>query len=133
MVRVAGRSPGKQRTPADFVIVFFMGGVTLTSMVGNDRSLSNAVTIVLGIAATHYCLVWLKQWSPAAGRIIDGTPLVLYERGNWQKDVMKHMSIHETDVMAAVRDKGMRGLEEVRYAVLERNGEISIIANGSGA
>src|SRR3954454_17606276 len=67
MVRVVGRRPGKQMTPFDYVLVFFMGGLTLTPMVGNDRSLINAVTIVVTIAVTHFALAWLKQWSPAVG------------------------------------------------------------------
>ena len=38
MVRIAGRRPGKQITPFEFVLIFFIGGVTLTPMVGDDRS-----------------------------------------------------------------------------------------------
>src|SRR5215217_3971339 len=81
MVRVVGRRPGKQMTPFDYVLVFFMGGLTLTPMVGNDRSLVNAVTIVLTIALTHFGLAWVKERFPRIGRIVDGVPVVLIERG----------------------------------------------------
>jgi uncharacterized membrane protein YcaP (DUF421 family) len=37
-VRVVGRRPGKQLTPFEFVLVFFMGGLALTAMVGNEAS-----------------------------------------------------------------------------------------------
>ena len=40
---------------------------------------------------------------------------------------MKGMRIADDDVMAIARDKGLKSLEEVEYAILERNGEISII------
>jgi uncharacterized membrane protein YcaP (DUF421 family) len=127
MVRVAGRRPGKQLTPFEFVLIFFMGGVTLTPMVGDDRSLTNALLTIATIAVTHFVLSWLKQVSPAVGRVVDGTPLVLLEKGRWQSETMEKMAIQDNDVMATARDQGIKTLEDIDYAVLERNGEISII------
>jgi uncharacterized membrane protein YcaP (DUF421 family) len=131
MVRVVGRRPGKQMTPFDYVLVFFMGGLTLTPMVGNDRSLVNAATIVLTIALTHFGLAWLRHWSPRIGRIVDGVPIVLIERGKVLPPRLDGMVVQEADIMAAARDRGVEHLDEIEYAVLERNGEISIIAYGS--
>ena len=128
MVRVVGRRPGKQMTPFDYVLVFFMGGLTLTPMVGNDRSLINAVTIVVTIAVTHFAVAWLKHWFPTVGRIVDGVPVVLIERGRLLQPRLDGTVIQEADIMAAARDRGVDRLEDIEYAVLERNGEISIIA-----
>ncbi len=127
MVRIAGRRPGKQLTPFEFVFVFFIGGVTLTPMVGNDRSLSNALCIITTIAVTHFVISWLKQRSPAFGRVVDGTPLVLLKKGEWQIETMKKMRIQDDDVMAVARDNGLERLDQIDYAFLERNGEISVI------
>jgi uncharacterized membrane protein YcaP (DUF421 family) len=54
VVRIVGRRPGKQITPFEFVIVFFMGGLALTAMVGDDASLTNAFVQILTIALTHF-------------------------------------------------------------------------------
>jgi uncharacterized membrane protein YcaP (DUF421 family) len=131
MVRVVGRRPGKQMTPFDFVLVFFLGGLTLTPMVGNDRSLINALTIVASIAVTHFVLVWLKQRFPAFGRVLDGTPLVLLEKGQWHQRTMDQLAVQDQDVMAAARDKGLERPDQIEYAILERNGEISIIQSSN--
>ena len=131
MVRVVGRRPGKQMTPFDYVLVFFMGGLTLTPMVGNDRSLVNAATIVLTIAVTHFALAWLKHWSPTIGKFLDGVPVVLIERGQLLQPRLAGMVVQSEDIMAAARDRGVERLDQIEYAVLERNGEISIIAYGS--
>jgi uncharacterized membrane protein YcaP (DUF421 family) len=127
IVRTAGRRPGKQITPFEFVFVFFVGGLTLTSMVGNDRSLTNALTIVVAIAVTHFLLAWLQQRWRTLGLIIDGTPLVLLKKGEWQIEAMQRMRIQDDDVMAMARDNGLERLDQIEYAILERNGEISII------
>ena len=128
MVRIAGRRPGKQLIPFEFVLIFFMGGVMLTPMINDDRSLTNALLTIASIALTHFVLSWLKQISPAFGRVIDGTPLVLLAKRQWQTENMANMAIQDNDVMAVARDEGLKTLEEIDYAVLERNGEISIIA-----
>ena len=127
MVRIAGRRPGKQITPFEFVLIFFIGGVTLTPMVGNDRSLSNALCIITTIALTHFAIAWLKQRFPAFGRIVDGTPLVLLAKGDWQVETMQKMRLQDDDVMAMARDNGLERLDQIEYAILERNGEISIV------
>ena len=127
MVRIAGRRPGKQLAPFEFILIFFMGGLTLTPMVGNDQSLTNALLTITAIAVTHYVIAWLKQVSPTFGRIIDGTPLVLLEKGKWHTETMLRMRIQIDDVLTMARDQGLTSLDEIEYAVLERNGEISIV------
>ena len=127
MVRIVGRRPGKQMTPFEFVLIFFMGGVILTPMVGDDRSLSNALVTIMTIGITHTLIAWLKQKSPAFGRIVDGTPLVLLQNNEWQTETLSNMAIQDDDVMAMARDQGLSTLDEIEYAFVERNGEISII------
>lgn len=113
-------------TPFDFVLIFFLGGLTLTPMVGEDRSIVNAVVIITTIAVTHFILVWLKQRSSSFGKVMDGTPLVLFEKDQWRTETMKKQRVVKDDVMASARDNGVESLEQIEYAVLERNGEISI-------
>jgi uncharacterized membrane protein YcaP (DUF421 family) len=131
MMRIAGRRPGKQMAPVDFILVFFSGGLVLTTTVGDDKSFVNALSQIAAICAAHYILVALRSRYPSFGRIVDGTPLVLLERGRWRHQVMKTMLIQDADVMALARDQGVENLEQVEYAVLERNGQISIITKKS--
>jgi uncharacterized membrane protein YcaP (DUF421 family) len=58
---------------------------------------------------------------------LDGTPLVLLEGGYWRTQTMRHMRISQDDVMTAARDHNLRTLSDIHTAILERNGEISVI------
>jgi len=127
IVRTAGRRPGKQLTPFEFILVFFMGGVTLTSMVADEGSLTNALNQITTVALLHFGLSWLRQRSAWFGRITDGTPLLLLQKGQWQADTMRRMRIPDDDVMALAREQGLERLDQIGYAILERNGSISII------
>ncbi len=127
VVRIVGRRPGKQLTPFEFVIIFFLGGLTLTFMVGDDRSLTNAFVQITAVGLTYYVVMFLRQRYPKFARYTDGTPLVLMDKGKWLPKTMAYMGIADDDVMAAARDKNILTLEQIEYAILERNGEISVI------
>jgi uncharacterized membrane protein YcaP (DUF421 family) len=129
VVRVLSRRPGGQLTLFEFVIVFLIGGVVILSTVGKDRSVVNCTTAILTIGLLHYTVSAIKSRFPSFGAVVDGTPLTLLKNGEWQLEVMKGMRIDPEDVMAAARTKGVSSIHDVAYAVLERNGAISIIKN----
>ena len=126
-VRVLSRRPGGQMTLFEFVIVFLIGGVIILSTVGDDRSITNCVGAVIVIGLMHGLVSWGKTTSPRFGAIVDGTPLVILKDDEWQEEIMKGMRLDANDVMAAARTKGLRDLSQIKYAILERNGTISII------
>jgi uncharacterized membrane protein YcaP (DUF421 family) len=127
IVRIVGRRPGKQLTPFEFVLIFFIGGLALTAMVGDEASLTNAVIQILTIGLAHYGIVLLRSRSPRIARLFDGTPLLLLEKGQWRSQSLSRMGIQDDDVMASARDQGIKTLDKIQIAVLERNGEISVI------
>lgn len=130
-VRILSRRPGAQMTPFEFVLIFLIGGIIILSTLGNDLSETGSVCTVITIGLMHGLVAYLKQRFPKFGVLVDGTPLVLLKDGAWQSDVMRRMRIDEMDVMAAARKKGVRTLDGIKYAVLERNGGISIIKKQS--
>lgn len=130
-VRVLTRRPGGQMTLGDFVLVFLMGGVIIASTVGSDKSLTNCTCAVLTVGLLHRTVSYVKSKYPRLGAIIDGTPLVLMRNGELVEDITRGMQVGRADLEAAARLKGIDSLEDVDYAVLERNGGISIIKRES--
>jgi uncharacterized membrane protein YcaP (DUF421 family) len=127
ITRIVGRRPGAQLTPFEFVLVFYLGGLTLTGMVGEDISLTNAVCQIITIALCHYAITWARTKSQTFGKILDGSPMTLLADGQWRTQALRGMRVQDDDVMAAARVQGLRSLDQIEVAVLERNGEISIL------
>ena len=127
VVRVLTRRPGGQLTLGDFVLVFLMGGVIILSTVGSDRSMTNCVCAVLTVGLLHRAVSYFKIRHPKFGAFVDGTPLVLVRHGEWQEKVGSGMQVGRADLEAATRLKGIRDVSKVDYAILERNGGISVI------
>jgi len=126
-VRFLSRRPGAQMTPFEFVLVFLIGGVIILSTVGNDRSETNSVIAVMTIGLLHRLVSALAVRHRRFGSIVEGIPLVLMEKGQWRAESTQKMRVQDVDVMAAARSKGLKDLSQIRYAVLERLGSISII------
>lgn len=127
VVRVLTRRPGGQMTLGDFVLVFLMGGVIILSTVGSDKSLTNCTCAVITVGLLHRTVSSLKSKYPRLGVIVDGTPIVLMKHGEAQEDIMRGMQVGTADLKAAARLKGVLTLKDVDYAILERNGGISIL------
>lgn len=127
-VRLIGRRVASQLAPFDLVVLFLFAGVTITSILGDDHSSAAMISVVFTLGLMHVLVSWLKTRFAFIGRMVDGTPVVVFERGRWHEHRMRRLRLHEQDVMTAVRQRGLERLAQVRYAVVERDGKISIIA-----
>ena len=130
-VRLIGRRTASMMAPFDLVVLFLFAGATITAVLGDDHSLTAAFSAVCTIGLMHLAVSWVKARSAWFGRIVDGTPVIVYEHGAWHDDRMRQLRIEPQDVMAAARQRGLERLEQVRYAVIERDGKVSIIENRS--
>ena len=89
IVRIVGRRPGKQMTPFEFVLIFFIGGLALTAMVGDEVSFTNAICQIITIGFAHYTLAWARSRSRRLARLVDGTPLILLEHKAWRTHTLR--------------------------------------------
>ena len=126
-VRLIGRRMASMMAPFDIVVLFLFGGALMAGVLADDHSMVAAISVVFSIGLMHVSVSALKARLPWVGRLVDGTPVVVFERGHWHQDRMRDLRMLESDVMAAVRQKGLMRLEQVRYAVVERDGKVSII------
>jgi uncharacterized membrane protein YcaP (DUF421 family) len=131
-IRLLTRRPGSQMTLFEFVLIFLMGGIIIASTMGNDRSVTNATCAVIMVGLIHRGVSYARNRWIRFGKLIDGVPLVIYKSGNWQEEIMREMRVAPEDVLAAARTKGYRGVDDIDYAILERNGQISILSKQAG-
>ena len=126
-MRLIGRRTASMMAPFDLVVLFMIGGTVITAILGDDRSMTATASAIFAIGLMHVLVSELKRRSPTFGRLVDGTPVIVYEKGEWHADRMRTLRLLEQDVMTAVRQRGLMRLEQVRYAVVERDGKISVI------
>lgn len=128
LFRLAGRRTFSEMTAFDFVLLLIISECLQQALVGEDFSVTGAVIVAMTLIGIDIGLSLLKQAAPAMEKILDGLPVIVVENGRPLKDRMNEARIDENDVLdEARRLRGLERMDQIKYAVLERNGEISII------
>lgn len=128
IIRLSGRRTLAQMTPFDLVIVLVISETTQQAMLGEDFSITNAVLLILTLFTTDIALSYLKSWSPRVSRVIDGVPTVLVSHGVYNERALRGCRLDEEDVMEAARtQQGLENLSDIKFAILEVSGNISIV------
>jgi uncharacterized membrane protein YcaP (DUF421 family) len=128
LFKIAGRRSLSEITTFDFVLLLIVGEATQQALLGDDFSVTNAVLIIVTLIAIDVGFSQIKNRSKFMARLLDGGPTVLVEDGRPLERRMKEARVTEADIMEAARSsQGVLDLSSIRYAILERNGSISII------
>jgi uncharacterized membrane protein YcaP (DUF421 family) len=115
-------------TPFDLVIVLVISETTQQAMLGDDFSITNAVILILTLFTTDIGLSYLKRWWPRAGHVIDGVPTILATNGTYDERALRGCRLGKEDVMEAARSQeGIESVKEIKFAILEVSGAISIV------
>lgn len=129
LFKIAGRRSLAELTTFDFILLLMIGEATQQALLGDDFSLTNSIIVIVTLVAIDVGLSLLKQRSGWFSRLIDGEPTIIVENGNLLRERVRHARLSEADVMEAARSsQGIENLKEIKFAILERNGKISIIA-----
>ncbi len=126
--RIAGKRSLAETTTFDLVLLLIFSEALQQAMLDDDNSLTNGFLVIVTLIGIDILLSVLKQRSPGLDRWLDDVPLVVVEDGKPLKDRMAKARIDESDVLTAARLlQGLERMDQIKYAVLERSGGISII------
>jgi uncharacterized membrane protein YcaP (DUF421 family) len=133
ILRVSGRRTLGQMTTFDFVLLLIIAETTQQALLGEDFSLTNAGLLIVTLIGIDIGLSLLRERWPRLSGLIEGLPLILVEDGRPIKERVDQSRVGEEDILAAAREsQGIERMEQIKYAVLERNGGISIIPKEKG-
>ena len=121
-----GRSFG-QRAPFDFVVAVLLGATLSRAIVGASPFVAT-VSASLALVAVHRLLGWACVRLPKLDRLIAGREREVYREGRFDQGQMDAALITVGDVQESARQTlGSRTLDDVEAAILERNGQVSLI------
>ncbi len=126
--RLAGRRTLMQMTSFDFVLLLIISEACQNAMLGNDYSITAGVLAIVTLIGADILLSYWKHRSATAERWLDGLPMIIVENGIPLKPLMDRARVDEEDVLAAARQgPGLERMDQIKYAVLEVGGGISVI------
>lgn len=126
------RSTGKRSlaeiTSFDAVLLLIISEAIQQALIDTDNSMTNAFLIVLTLVGSDLILQKLALHSERIDKLLNGAPLVLVEDGRVLHDRMRNVRVSEDDIMEEARAAhGLERMEQVKYAVLERSGGITVV------
>ncbi|WP_429299040.1 DUF421 domain-containing protein [Paraburkholderia sp. GAS199] len=126
-IRISGRRSFGQRSPFDYVVAILLGATMSRAIVGASPALPTFIASLV-IVLMHRALAWACVRSHALEVLVGGVERQLYRDGNFDRQQMLAALVSQTDILETVRKElGTEALDKVQAAILERNGEISII------
>ena len=128
LMRLSGRRTLAQITTFDFILLLVIGGTTQRALLGQDYSVTNALLVVITLILTNVILSLIERDFPTFARLVNGAPLIVVEQGQMLDQRLRRALLTQQDIMAAARrTHGIERVDDIKYAILEASGNISII------
>ncbi|ELW1648123.1 DUF421 domain-containing protein [Enterobacter oligotrophicus] len=126
--KVAGRRALLQMTSFDLILLLIISEATQQALLGDDFSITGAMITITTLVVVDIIFGLMKKYFSPVENILDGTPVILVDNGVPLRDKLKKVDVSCDDILVSARQNhGITELSEIKYAILERNGHISII------
>jgi len=125
--RLAGKRHISQLSLVDFALILLISNAVQNAMVGNDSSLGGGIIAAISLLATNIVLTRFLFKNRSTREFIIGEPKLLVRNSIVIQSAMDSEELSEEDLTEAIREHGFASLQEVRTAILELDGSISII------
>lgn len=128
VIKIAGRRTLLEMTSFDLILLLIISEATQQALLGDDFSITGAALTIVTLIVLDILFGTLKSWFPRIELLIDGGSLILVENGKLLKGRAKRAGIDEDDILLSARStQGLERLDQIKFAILEKNGKISII------
>ena len=126
--RITGKRSLSESGPFELILLLIISEVTQQALLGEDFSLTSALILILTLVGIDQIFAMIKLKHSFCNKIVDGVTLLLVSEGRLLQDRMRKAQVEREDILEAARRlHGLQRLDQVRYAVLETDGSISII------
>ncbi|MDQ6838592.1 MAG: DUF421 domain-containing protein [Actinomycetota bacterium] len=131
VVALVGLRFGQRRTLAQWTAIDFAAAVAIGAIIGRTAVASGQSFVVGAMAlvtllAAHF-VISVARFSPVVAKLVDHRVRVLVDHGRLRKDQLRICGVTENDVLAKLRQQGVLDLAEVRYALYETKGDLTVV------
>ncbi len=128
-IRIFGKKELAQLSVIDLVFILLISNSVQNAMVGQDTTVSGGIAAACGLFVVNYFFKYLLKRSPAFSSMVQGHAILLIYQGQVLHQNCDHALFTMEELKAAVREHGIDGIENVDLAVLEVDGNVSIVSN----
>ena len=127
ILRITGKREVGQMSILELIVILLISDAVQNSMVGENTTLWGGLVAVLTLFGIDFLLKAITARSRRVRMAIEGEPRLIVRDGHLLTHALEEEKVERRDVEAAFRAAGLAGIEDVRFAVLETDGTISVI------
>jgi uncharacterized membrane protein YcaP (DUF421 family) len=128
LFRLTGRRTLAQVTTFDLVLLLIISEATQQALIGEDFSVTQAAIVIITLVVLERASDYLSWRFPGFRRWSESVPVVLVRDGVPEESALRHYRLTAEDILAAGRQQhGLRSFTQIRWAVLENSGSISVV------
>ncbi|MFN8276071.1 MAG: DUF421 domain-containing protein [Chitinophagales bacterium] len=127
-IRLFGKKELAQLSIIDLVFILLISNSVQNAMVGPDTSLIGGLAAATGLFLINYLFKFLNYRFPAFGKALQGEAIMLIYEGKILTENMARVRLTIEELEAAAREHGVESLNDVNLAVMEADGNISILS-----
>ncbi|HLP50830.1 MAG TPA: YetF domain-containing protein [Chitinophagales bacterium] len=126
-IRLFGKKEIAQLSVVDLVFILLISNSVQNAMVGPDNTLLGGIVAATALFVINYILKFIMHRFPSFNKIIEGESLMLIYEGEIQGENLDKSMITTAELEAAVREHGVEKIADVDLAILEADGNISVM------
>ncbi|HEX6662199.1 MAG TPA: YetF domain-containing protein [Gaiellaceae bacterium] len=127
LTRIVGRRELGRLEPFDLILLVTIGDLVQQGVTQNDFSVTGMFLAIGTIGLLTVLFSYLPWRFRVLRPVLEGVPIILVEEGKVVEKNVKRQRLTQEEIAAAARVHNIASLDEVRWAVLETNGQISFI------
>ncbi|HBF37137.1 MAG TPA: DUF421 domain-containing protein [Firmicutes bacterium] len=128
-IRLFGKKELSQLSIVDLVLILLISNAVQNAMVGQDTTLTGGLIAATALFLTNFLLKFIFNRFPRFGRLVQGEALLLIYKGKLNEANIKKAKITMDELRESIREHGVATLEEVDLAVMEMDGNVSILSH----
>jgi uncharacterized membrane protein YcaP (DUF421 family) len=127
ITRIAGRRELSSLQPFDVILLVVLGDLVQQGITQSDESVTGTLIVISTVTLLSVAVSWLSFRSRRVRLVTEGEPLVLVEDGELIESNLRRERLTRADLEEEARQQQVSSISEIRWAILERSGSISVI------
>jgi uncharacterized membrane protein YcaP (DUF421 family) len=127
LIRGLGQRTIANMNASDFVITVAIGSAVATLLLSRDASFAEGAVAVTLLLSLNAAVEWTSTRRSELRERVEGRPKIVFYEGEFVHEVMLREHVNEGEIRAAMRQRGVRELDQVHAVVLEISGALSVL------
>ncbi len=131
VTRIAGRRELNSLEPFDVILLVVLGDLVQQGITQSDQSVTGTLTVISTVTLLSVAVSWASFRSRRLRLATEGEPIVLVQDGRIIERNLRRERLTRGDLEEEARRQQVGSLADIRWAILEKEGSISVIPKSS--